>query len=325
MLKWSVSTKRLWNVWFSVSWPEPCVLAFFIDVQYIFIMPPIYNYKSKKAGPHVLFFGAIHGRETCGTVALKKLADKISAGSLRLQKGSVTCVPVCNPKAFSEGERYCEENLNRVFKRHKHPKSYEAKLANALIGVVDRCDVLVDIHSYSASSTPFVFLDYGTKASRHLAESVGIPKIIKGWAALYGRVEEVNPKQASYDTARYAHEHGKVSLTVECGKHHSVSAERVAYRTVLNTLKHFGIIAGRRAGLKTVKQKLFQLDRVYFKDSAEDVLAKCWKNFEPVSRGQAIARRADGSVIAAPYQGFVVLPKQNPPVGDEWFYLAKSE
>ena len=90
----------------------------------IAFMPPIHNYKSGKAGPNILFFGAIHGRETCGTVALKKLIEKLSTGALHVQKGSVTCVPVCNPKAFELGVRYCEENLNRVFKHHASPKSY---------------------------------------------------------------------------------------------------------------------------------------------------------------------------------------------------------
>lgn len=72
-------------------------------------------------------------------------------------------------------------------------------------------------------------------------------------------------------------------------------------------------------------QKVFRLDQVYFKDSVGDVLVKKWKNFEPVSRGQVIGQREGGAVVSAPYDGYVVMPKQNPKVGDEWFYIAKSE
>lgn len=288
-------------------------------------MPSIYTYNSNKAGPHILFFGAIHGRETCGTVALKKLMNQISAGSVRILRGSVTCVPVCNPKAFARGTRYCEENLNRVFQYHANPKSYEAKLANQLITVVEKCDALVDLHSYGASNTPFIFLDYPTADNRKLAEAVGVPEVVTGWKELYRKVALADSKKASYDTVRYAHERGKISLTVECGKHKTVSAERVAYRAVLATLKHFGVIGGKPISVKARTQRIFHLENIYFKDSAEDVLTKVWKNFEPVSLGQEIARRADGFIIKAPYAGHVVLPKQDPPIGDEWFYLAISE
>ncbi len=286
-------------------------------------MPPIHKYKSEKAGRNILFFGAIHGKETCGTVALKKLIEKFSDSSLQILRGSVTCVPVCNPKAFARGVRYCEENLNRIFKHHARPKSYEAKLANKLTAVADDCDVLVDLHSYGASNTPFIFLDYPTGANRQLAEAIGIPNIVTGWKELYRKVAVTDSKKASYDTVRYAYERGKISLTVECGKHHSVSAERVAFETILNTLRHFGVIGGKPSKIKTAT-KTFQLESMYFKESAGDVLTKHWKNFEPVSRGQVVARRANGSVIKAPYQGYTVLPKQDPPIGDEWFYLAQS-
>src|SRR3989338_2807838 len=280
---------------------------------------------SKKSGKNALFFGAIHGDEPCGPKALRKLVGQFSIGELRVLEGSITFVPVCNPKAFAQKVRYCEENLNRVFTHHADPKTYEAKLANELASAVDECDVLIDIHSTSASSAPFVFLDYQSEANRHLAEATGIPNIVTGWIELYKSIGKTDPQKPAYDTGRYAHEKGKVSVTIECGKHGSVSAERVAYRAAINVLRYFGIIGGKITTPKAVEQKVLRLDRVYFKDSTEDVLVKKWKNFEPVSKGKVIARREGGRILSSPYDGYIVMPKQNPSVGDEWFYIARPE
>lgn len=280
---------------------------------------------SKKDGISILFFGAIHGDEPCGPTALKKLAGKFSTGELQVLNGSVTIIPVCNPKAFAGGVRYCEENLNRVFTHHPDPKTYEAKLANELALAVDQCDVLIDLHSTSSSSAPFVFLDYESDANRQLAMATGLSNVLAGWIELYEKIGKTDPKKPSYDTGHYAHEKGKVSVTVECGQHQSVSAERVAYRSAVNVLRYFGVIKGKTARVKTTEQKVFRLDRAYFADSAGDVLVKKWKNFEPVSRGQAIGQREGGVIVSALYDGYVVMPKQNSRAGDEWFYLAKLE
>src|SRR3989338_8035896 len=155
------------------------------------------TFGSEEKGTRVLLFGAIHGDEPCGPTALRKLMGEFSTGEPRVLKGSVTCIPVCNPKAFAREVRYCDENLNRVFTHHASPKTYEAKLANDLASFVDQCDVLIDLHSTSASSVPFVFLDYQTEANRQLAEAIGIPNIVTGWIELYKKIGKVDAKKPS--------------------------------------------------------------------------------------------------------------------------------
>ncbi len=282
-----------------------------------------YTFGTDREGPRILFFGAIHGDEPCGTKALKKLVDQFSTGKLKVLKGSVTIVPVCNPKAFSEKVRYCEENLNRIFTYHPNPKTDEAKLANELASAVDQCDMLVDIHSTSARSAPFVFLDYESEANRQLVTATGMSNVLAGWIELYEKIGKSDSQKTSYDTGHYAHEKGKVSATIECGQHNSVSAFKAAYSSAINVLRHFGVIGGKTK--KAPAQKVIRLDQIYYRDAVGDVLLKKWKNFEPVSSGQAIGRREGGTVVSAPYDGYVVMPKQNPKIGDEWFYFAKLE
>ena len=49
-----------------------------------------------------------------------------------------------------------------------------------------------------------------------------------------------------------------------------------------------------------------------------------WKSFDPVRRGQPIGTRHDGTLLAAPFDGFVVFPNPLAEVGHEWYYLAAA-
>jgi uncharacterized protein len=56
----------------------------------------------------------------------------------------------------------------------------------------------------------------------------------------------------------------------------------------------------------------------------DDAFVQAWKSFDPVRHGQAIGKRHDGTVLSAPFDGFVVFPNPSAEVGHEWFYLAAA-
>ena len=58
---------------------------------------------------------------------------------------------------------------------------------------------------------------------------------------------------------------------------------------------------------------------------ADDAFLSAWTSFDPVTEGQPIARRHDGTEVRAPYAGYVVFPNTTAEVGNEWFYLARAE
>jgi hypothetical protein len=98
----------------------------------------------------------------------------------------------------------------------------------------------------------------------------------------------------------------------------------VAYRAIVNTLAHLQLVdapdpapAARMEGLR--------LCEVVPRLHAGDAFVREWTSFDPVAAGQPIARRHDGSVVAAPHDGYVVFPNPAAEVGNEWFYLAKAE
>lgn len=124
------------------------------------------EYTSLNPGKTLLFFGAIHGNETCGPQALTEIMQEIDQGDIVLKNGKIIFVPVCNPLAFEQGKRFVDVNLNRIFKKHGEPVLYEEKIANILCDCFDGVDILVDIHSIHSDGKPFAFQDYADPGER---------------------------------------------------------------------------------------------------------------------------------------------------------------
>jgi predicted deacylase len=278
----------------------------------------VYEFRAGKAGPVLLFLGAIHGNEKCGTRAIMRVIADMHSGKIKLQKGRVIFVPIANPLAYEENVRFVDENLNRIFKPTRKPRSNEARLANALCRIIDRCDVMLDLHSTTAQGQPFIYLDFPTPKNRALAKILGPKKAISGWPELYKKLGKVS---LAYDTTSYAAKQGKDCLLIECGQHQAPSAEAVAYKAVLNSLRHYGMMKGtpKRRALQDIK-----MSDGYFRESARDRLAADWKHLDKVRKGEVIIYAADGSEITAPYNAYVIMPKATARVGEDWLYLGKK-
>ena len=67
---------------------------------------------------------------------------------------------------------------------------------------------------------------------------------------------------------------------------------------------------------------LLRLVSVTDRDSEDDQFVREWATFDPVAKGEPIGVRADGSVIAAERDGFIVFPNAQALPGTEWFYFA---
>lgn len=246
--------------------------------------------------------------------------EHIKSGELTVVRGSVTFVPICNPKAHADKSRVHKENLNRIFKKTEHPDSYEAELANELCALVDRCDVLLDIHSSFVPAPSNVFVDYPTTENLAFARFLGPDFIILDWPKVYENNEFAFP---AWTTDRYAHEAGKIGILAECGKHDDPEAELLAERYIERTLEHFGLIALGPPPTETPPSaRSVYLTEIFKRESAEDAFAKNWYHLEPVAKGTMIARRATGEELYASSDCFIIFPKDYALPGGEWFYLA---
>lgn len=275
-----------------------------------------HHFEGKEAGPKLLFFGAIHGDEYCGPIAIGLVVDRINSGELVLKRGSVRFVPICNPKAFKEKRRVLKENLNRVFRKTEKPETFEAKLANELTALVDECDVLLDIHSSFVPAPSNVFVDYPTEENLAFARALSPEFLVFDWPKVYENNEFAFD---SWTTDRYAHEAGKIGLLAECGKHDDLVAIERAETYILRTLAHFGLIDGND---ETSPSRSVHMTQIFRRDDANDSFTKTWHHLESVPAGTTVATRANGETITVEEDSFIIFPKEYALPGGEWFYLA---
>lgn len=275
-------------------------------------------FEGPQQGLGLLVFGAIHGDELCGPVAIERVMENIRSGEIPLLQGSVRFVPVCNPIAYSEKKRVLKENLNRIFRKTETPKSEEAKLANELCPLVDACDVLLDIHSSFVPAPSNVFVDYPTPENLAFAKALSSEFLIFDWPKVY----ENNPFAFdSYTTDRYAHEAGKVGLLAECGMHDDPIAIERAERYILRTLAHFGLIEQNEPTDLSPSRSVYMTE-IFRRESKDDLFAKEWHHLEAVPAGTKLATRATGEAIVAERDCFIIFPKEYALPGGEWFYVA---
>ena len=267
----------------------------------------------KQDGPSLLVLGSVHGNEKCGALAIRKLMDDIHSGALKIQKGHVTFVDVCNPKAFDKNVRYIDENLNRIVKLHDTPSAYEERLANELASLIEAHDYTLDIHSNHTDSKPFAFLDYPDADSTAFCQALPMDYIITGWPELFYPEED-------YTTLACAHRAGKKSVTIECGAHIDPNAVLVAEKSILSALLHLGMIEGT---LPVTKSKMMHMHARILKEK-DGHFVQDWQHLDPLSKGDIIVIHDDGTEITSPFDGFIFMPCNTAQIGDEWFYIAQK-
>ncbi len=297
-------------------------------------------------GPRLVVTGAVHGNETCGTVAIRRVLDDIGHGRITVVAGQVTFVPVCNPLAYERGQRQGDRNLNRKLAPTDEPREFEDHVANWLCPLLARHDVLLDLHSFHTGGTPFAMVGPENNAGplepfRHaaleeaLAMRLGVPRIVDGWLGTYAagverrRVRHVGEVVPDLDpdygvgTTEYMRRQGGWGFTLECGQHADPSAPQVAYRAILNTLAHLRLIDAP-APAPVAAVEALRLFEVVDKEHAGDRFDRHWASFDAVRAGERIGTRNDGTPVSAATDGRIVFPNPAAEAGQEWFYLARA-
>lgn len=266
---------------------------------------------SRGPGPRVLLLGGVHGEEKPGVLGLERLAGQLQDGSLSLVRGQVTVIPRVNAEAVARGLHFVEENLNRVVRRHPAPATHEQRLADELVALISAHDAVLDLHGTQAPTSPFVFLDDESVPVRRWADALGADFLLTGWSTLYAGSGAVT-------TTECAQSLGKRALTVEAGRNDDPAAAEFAFLAAMRTLGHFGLITGKP---RSPAPRPLRLTSVVRRER-EGAFARPWKNFDPVKKGEVLARYVDGPELSAPEDGCVVMPYERAGIGEEWYYLA---
>jgi predicted deacylase len=295
-------------------------------------------------GPRLIVLGAVHGNETCGTQAIRRVVAEIERGELALTAGQVTFVPVTNPLAYAHKRRMGDRNLNRNLAPTAAPEQFEDQVANWLCPLLAAHDVLLDLHSFHTAGQPFVMLgpenNTGTlepfaRADEEtaLALRLGVHRFVDGWLDTYAagvarRVAAgVSSREADarygVGTTEYMRAQGGIALTLECGQHDDPQAPEVAYQAIRNTLAHLRL-AQLPAPEPVTRTEALRLYSVVDRIAEGDTFCRPWASFDPVKQGECIGTRHDGREVRADCEGYVVFPNPGAQPGQEWFYLARA-
>ena len=288
-------------------------------------------------GPSLVVLGAVHGNEVCGAHAIVRAIDDLTHGRLRLLRGRLTLVPVANPLAFAQATREGQRNLNRRFLPQPDPQDYEDRITRQLAPVLAAHDALLDLHSFHTPGRPFAMVGPRNNSGARepfaraaeemaLARALGAQQVVEGWLEVYDRAAGLRgelPDDEGIGTNEYMRSQGGYAVTIECGQHEDPEAIDAATRAIHGALAHLELahvpapprFAGPAARLKDV----------VLRESPADRLAQDWHSFDAVQAGDVIAHRADGTPVAAPYDGCVLFPHPEAEVGQELFYLAEPD
>jgi succinylglutamate desuccinylase len=304
------------------------------------------NYTGLGKGPRLIVTGAVHGNETCGTKGIRRVMEEIDSGKLHIAAGSVTFVPVVNPLAYAKGERSGDRNLNRNLFPKEQPHDFEDQVANWLCPLLAQHDVLLDLHSFNASSQPFVMVgprnnDGSLEPFRHaeqeraLARRLGVRRFVDGWLATYGQGVKRRSRGSAAEletvlrygvgTTEYMRSTGGYALTLECGQHQDPAAPDVAWRAIMNTLAFLKVIdAPEPEPAPFDEMEALSMVVVHDKTDAGDRFTRQWASFDPVAEGDQIGVRADGTPVLAELSGRILFPDANAGANQEWYYLTRA-
>lgn len=274
-----------------------------------------YEFWGEKDGLSLLVLGAVHGNETAGTKAIRRILEEFESGVRRLKVGHMTVVPVCNSEAYNRDIRQVEENLNRVMVLRDEPKTYEQRIANEIVPLIANHRVLLDLHStHCKGDVPFAFCDYPDAYNEKLIAGLPVGYVLEGWPDIYANQGDIT----DYSTERAAHTYGNTGTTLECGYHKEPAAAEVAYSAILNTLAVFGMV---EASKPVVYSKQHILMKNYVVKTRAGRMLKNYKHLDLVYAGEELARYDDGEVLTASSDGYILLPNLEAEIGAEWYYF----
>ena len=204
-------------------------------------IPYVYEFDSGVPGPHVMINALTHGNEVCGAIVVKALLDlgvRPRRGRLTLAFANVDAYHRFDP-ARPDASRFIDQDFNRVWTAavldDDSRDSSELRRARQLRPVVDRVDLLLDLHSMHEKSLPLIVsgpLDKGIA----LARALGAPAHVI--------VDEGHPEgRRMRDYAGFGDPASpKNALLVECGQHWERAAVEVARDSTARFLLNAGVL-----------------------------------------------------------------------------------
>jgi Succinylglutamate desuccinylase / Aspartoacylase family len=282
-------------------------------------------------GPTVLVLAAVHGNEPAGVRA----AERVLCGLVR--RPADVCGEIVfltgNCTALARRVRYVDADLNRAWTEERVAQACavrgeapveareQRELLSAIGEVVERAQgplYFVDMHTSSAPGPPFVTVG-DTLRNRAFAHALPLPLIL-------GLEEQIDGSVLEFMSER-----GFVTLGIEAGQHDApesidrleavlwlalIAARVIPERAAPDAQRH-------RALLRAASQGVPPVVEVRYRHAIDEGDHFCMEpgfvNFQPVLKGQLLARDHHGLVLA-PRRARILLPLYQG-LGEDGFFL----
>jgi len=262
------------------------------------MQPAITTRSARQPGKSLAIFAGVHGNEKAGVIALQRAIKTLS-----IRRGTVHSV-IANPQAVKQNQRFIEKNLNRCFVKPNRDRSVEDELARILMGLLDKCDALLDLHGYNGrEDRPFLICE---KPSFDLARQLDFNIVSYGWA-----------KAQPGGTDSYMYAQNKIAICAECGSNllpKKYSA--LAFETIQKFLQYFDAIDSTQGPTINRSQQFIEATKSIVKQSNSFSFDRPYVNFDHLIPGKVFATDGQRRYIAQNNE-CIIFPRPQAAVGSE--------
>lgn len=265
----------------------------------------IHTITSPNPGPTIVISGGVHGNEQAGVEVIDYLREHVS-----IDRGTVLLV-YGNPEAIEKNVRFVQHNMNRIFKRGLENDSTEYKRACEIMDALDTCDALLDFHAYRDTrpdAPPFIISEESDKdVYQAMDVQIVVHKLGPFCDGTIGAYMNALQKPAvSIELGSIAHPQENIAIGIDS-----------AYRL----LHHFGMMS--YDGAPARDKKVYEFYYAHFKENDDFSFTQEYKSFDDVRAGDVIAHDG-GKELSAQYDGKIIFPFAQDPIGSDVYMLLKE-
>jgi predicted deacylase len=281
----------------------------------------IFTFEGSKRGPSIFVIGGMHGNELTGIIAAHQLLQALQRGELKVATGSVT-LALGNPRAIALNRRYTESkaDMNNLFTEDvltREGDTWEIRRAQKLARTIEVSDIVIDIHSTTNPSVPFI-----------VSRTNGEHERVYRWFSRGAVLEDPNFLMVGglAMASDYANHKEKISIVFEAGQASDTTKVPDVLRGVLSVFADQGIIDEELDTEPTAAPVFTISESIIFREGFRFVDEEKVHGFKPVQKGEIYAYVNDES-IKAPYDCFIVLAftPEYRRVGRPVCYLAREK
>ena len=286
-------------------------------------------------GPRLVVFGAVHGNEPSGVIALRQVFEQLRSEQAPLQGQLIGIMG--NIPAFDRQVRYCDADLNRLFRQEliqeaeaqETSSTVEMRELREICTLAKVCEAdtdgkpfFVDCHTTSAASVPYVSLNEGFADSFRFAQDMPAVKVIGAEREIKGCLSE------------WLNRRGWHGFTLEAGQHQADISVRNQAAIIWLGLLNSGCLSDptgeviQRANETLLEQgdlqaSVFQVTASYrIREGETFRMEPGYANFQAIRQGELLAT-SNGEPVYAFTDAFILMPLYQPQ-GNFGYFIAQK-